>query len=69
MNADQTYVTLDDDKQMTLLENIVLVEDNASKEIGERVKQLFDRTQAIPGLAEITEEEILAEIEAYRRGK
>ena len=79
MNAYKTYVTLDDSKQVTLaalpfqpgqrLEIIVLVEGNANKEIGERVNRLFDRTQAIPGIAEITEEEILAEIEAYRRGK
>jgi len=33
------------------------------------VKNLFDKTQAIPGVQEITEEEIAAEIDAYRRGE
>jgi antitoxin ParD1/3/4 len=30
---------------------------------------LFDKTQEIPGVQEITEEEIAAEIQAYRRGE
>jgi len=36
-----------------------------SQELGE----LFDKTQVIPGIQDITEEEIAAEIEAYRRGE
>ncbi|MBE9145760.1 ribbon-helix-helix domain-containing protein [Planktothrix mougeotii] len=33
------------------------------------VKELFDKTQSIPGIGDITEEEIVAEIEAYRGGE
>ena len=36
-----------------------------SQELG----KLFDKTQVIPGIQDITEEEIAAEIEAYRRGE
>ena len=36
-----------------------------SQELGE----LFDKTQVITGIQDITEEEIAAEIEAYRRGE
>ena len=32
-------------------------------------KRLCEETQAIPGIQDITEEEIAAEIEAYRRGE
>lgn len=32
------------------------------------LRELFDKTQAIAGIQDITEEEITAEIEAYRRG-
>ena len=30
---------------------------------------VFDKTQALPGVQEITEKEIAAEIEAYRRSE
>lgn len=33
------------------------------------LSNLFDKTQGIPGIQDITEEEIAAEIEAYRRGE
>jgi antitoxin ParD1/3/4 len=42
---------------------------NRRQAISQKVKDLFDRTQAIPGVQDITEEEIAAEIEAYRRGE
>jgi antitoxin ParD1/3/4 len=35
--------------------------------LSQKVKQLFDKTQSLPGVQDITEEEIAAEIEAYRR--
>jgi antitoxin ParD1/3/4 len=47
----------------------LLEERNRREAISQKVKDLFDRTQALPGVADITEEEIAAEIEAYRRGE
>jgi antitoxin ParD1/3/4 len=35
--------------------------------VSQKVKELFDKTQSLPGIQDITEEEIAAEIEAYRR--
>ncbi|MEG4939165.1 type II toxin-antitoxin system ParD family antitoxin [Microcoleus sp. F4-D5] len=47
----------------------LLSERNSRRIIARKVKDLFDKTQALPGVQEITEEEIAAEIEAYRRGE
>jgi antitoxin ParD1/3/4 len=38
------------------------------RELTRQLRELGERTRALPGVAEITEEEIAAEIEAYRRG-
>ncbi|VXD25936.1 conserved hypothetical protein [Planktothrix serta PCC 8927] len=38
------------------------------EKLSRKVKELFDKTQSIPGIGDITEEEIVAEIEAYRGG-
>jgi len=35
--------------------------------LSKKVKELFDKTQSLPGVQDITEEEIAEEIEAYRR--
>jgi antitoxin ParD1/3/4 len=35
--------------------------------VSQKVKELFDKTQSLPSVQDITEEEIAAEIEAYRR--
>jgi Arc/MetJ-type ribon-helix-helix transcriptional regulator len=43
--------------------------DPARQKLAQELKELFNKTQAIPGIQDITEEEIEAEIEAYRRGK
>ncbi len=51
------------------MEIIILAEENPRAEISQKVKKLFEKTQEIPGVQEITEEEIAAEIEAYRRGE
>lgn len=79
MNGYKTYITLNDTKQVVLsdlpfqpgqrLEIIVLAEEESKAEIGTRMKKLFDETQSLPGVAEITEEDIAAEIGAYRRGE
>ena len=49
--------------------NRAYTENDKRKDISQRFKQLFDETQAIPEIQDITEEEIAAEIEAYRRGE
>ena len=35
--------------------------------LSKKVKELFDKTQSLPGVQDITEKDIAAEIEAYRR--
>lgn len=47
----------------------LLSELNRRRIIARKVKELFDKTQAIPEVQDITEEEIAIEIEAYRRGE
>ncbi len=37
--------------------------------MSQKMRDLFDRTQSLPGVQEITEEDIAAEISAYRRGE
>jgi hypothetical protein len=79
MNAYKTYITIEDPKQVILsdlpfqpgqrVEIIVLAEDNPQNTISNKLRNLFDKTQAIPGVEDITDEEIAAEIEAYRRGQ
>lgn len=43
--------------------------DPARQKLAQELKELFNETQAIPGIQDITEEEIEAEIQAYRRGE
>ena len=51
------------------MEIIVLAEDNPQVAISNKLKNLFDKTHAISGVEDITDEEIAAEIESYRRGE
>jgi hypothetical protein len=79
MNAYKTYITIENPKQVVLsdlpfqvgqrVEIIVLAEDNPQDTISNKLRNLFDKTQAIPGVEEVTDEDIAAEIEAYRRGE
>ncbi|KZL48672.1 hypothetical protein PN456_06925 [Nodularia spumigena CS-586/05] len=79
MNAYKKYITITDPRQVILsdlpfqagqrVEIIILAEDNPKAEISKKLKDLFDKTQSSPGLQDITEAEIEAEIEAYRRGE
>jgi hypothetical protein len=39
------------------------------KSLGQKFRELFRETQALAGVSEITEEDIAAEIAAYRRGE
>ena len=79
MNAYKTYITIKDPNNVVLsnlpfqpgqrVEVIIWTENNERAEISKKVMDLFDLTQKIPGVQEIIEEEIAAEIEAYRRGE
>lgn len=79
MNAYKTYITIENPKQVVLsdlpfqvgqrVEIIVLAEDNPQNTISNKLRNLFDKTQAIPGVEQVTDGEIAAEIEAYRRGE
>ncbi len=79
MNAYKKYITITDPKQVVLsdlpfqvgqrVEIIILAEDNTRAEISKKLRDLFDQTQSLPGVQDITEAEITAEIEAYRRGE
>jgi hypothetical protein len=79
MNAYKKYITIEDPNRVILsdlpfkpgqrVEVIILSEDNERSAISEELRDLFDRTQALPGVKDITEDEIAAEIEAYRRGE
>jgi antitoxin ParD1/3/4 len=60
------YATVD----QVIAEALLLLEaNNRHQAMSQKVKNLFDKTQAIPGVQEITEEEIAAEIDAYRLGE
>lgn len=79
MNAYKKYITIEDPNHVVLsdlpfqpgqrVEVIILAENNDRAALAQKLRELFDKTQAIPGVQDITEEEIAAEIEAYRRGE
>lgn len=79
MNAYKQYITITDPNQIILsdlpfavgqrVEIIILAEDNPRESISKKVRDLFDKTQSLPEVQNITEAEITAEIEAYRRGE
>ncbi|MEH2413250.1 hypothetical protein [Nostoc sp.] len=79
MNAYKTYITIADPKQLVLfdlpfkagqrVEVIILTEDNLTATLAEDLKKLFKEIQATHADNPLTEEEIAAEIEAYRRGE
>ncbi|MFQ4146644.1 hypothetical protein [Chlorogloeopsis sp. ULAP02] len=79
MNAYKIYVTIEDPNNVVLsnlpfqrgqrVEVIILAEDNNRSAISQKIRDLFDRTQSLTEVQEIAEEDIAAEIEAYRRGE
>ncbi|MEH2045648.1 hypothetical protein [Nostoc sp.] len=79
MNAYKKYITITDPSQLILsdlpfqvgqrVEIIILAEDNPRAKISKKLKDLFDKTQSLPGVQDITEAEIETEIEAYQRGE
>lgn len=79
MNAYKKYITITDPKQVILsdlpfqagqrVEIIILASENPRADISKKLRDLFDKTQSLPGVQNISEAEIAAEIEAYRRGE
>lgn len=79
MNAYKVYVTIEDPNNVVLsnlpfqrgqrVEVIILAEDNERSAISQKISDLFDKTQSLPEVQNITEEDIAAEISAYRRGE
>lgn len=79
MTAYKTYVTIQDPNQLVLadlpfqpgqkVEVRIKVIDEKHLAAAQKLQALFKETQAMPSSQEITEEEIAAEIEAYRRGE
>ncbi|BDA71310.1 hypothetical protein RIVM261_054700 [Rivularia sp. IAM M-261] len=79
MNAYKRYITIEDPNHMVLsglpfkpgqrVEVIVLAEDFERETLAEKLRQLLKETQALHQDNPLTDEEIAAEIEAYRQGK
>ncbi|MBW4686221.1 MAG: hypothetical protein KME40_14260 [Komarekiella atlantica HA4396-MV6] len=79
MNAYKKYITITDPSQVILsdlpfqvgqrVEVIILAEENPRAKISKKLRDLFDKTQSLPEIQDITEAEISAEIEAYQRGE
>jgi hypothetical protein len=79
MNAYKKYIPIEDPNNLVLsglpfqsgqrVEIIIIAEDNPREQISQKLKNLFDKTQEVLGVDEITEADIAAEIDAYRRGE
>ncbi|NJL77869.1 MAG: hypothetical protein HC836_29670 [Richelia sp. RM2_1_2] len=79
MNAYKRYLTIEDPNHIVLsglpfkpgqrVEVIILAEDKEKEALASKLQQLFKETQASHQDNPLTDEEIAAEIEAYRRGE
>lgn len=79
MNAYKKSITIEDPNRVVLsdlpfqpgqrVKVIILAEDNERVALAQRLQALFKETQALHADNPMTEEEIAAEIEAYRRGE
>lgn len=77
MNAYKTYITITDPNQVVLtdlpfrpgqrVEVVILADDERANRV-EKLKSLFAETQALPQARTVSEDEIAAEIAAYRAG-
>ncbi|MDF5739515.1 MULTISPECIES: hypothetical protein [unclassified Nostoc] len=78
MNVYKRYIIIPDPKQLVLsdlrfkagqrIEVIVFTDDNQRVTLAQKSKKLFKEIQAIHADNPLTDEEIAAEIEAYRLG-
>jgi len=79
MNSYQTFITIDNSQQVVLsnlpfeagtkVEIYIQVVDEKRLASANQLKALFKEIQSLPSSQTITEEEISAEIDAYRRGE
>ncbi len=78
MNAYKKYITIEDPNRVVLSDlpfkpgqrgEVIILAEDSDRAISEKLRNLFDKTQALPEVQDITEDEIAAEIEAYRRGE
>jgi len=79
MIAYKKYVTIQDPKRVVLadlpihpgqrVEIVMIAEDDESAARLQELQALFKRTQALPQARALSEEEIAAEIDAYRAGQ
>jgi hypothetical protein len=79
MTAYKTLITIDDPSQVILADVpfqkgqrvriVMLSEEDERDFIGERFRNLFKETQSQPEVADVTDDEILAEIAAHRRSE
>jgi hypothetical protein len=79
MKAYRTYLTVTDAKQVVLfdvpfqpgqiVEVLVLAQDADRAQARRQLDTLLQRTQALPHLQELTDDEIAAEVAAYRNGQ
>ena len=79
MNDYKTYITIEDPQRVILsnlpfqsgqkIEIKIKVVDERRLALAKEMRDLFKELQALPSSQEITEEEIAAEIDAYRRGE
>lgn len=79
MNAYKKYITIEDPNHVVLsglpfqpgqrVEVIILAENNDRAALAQKLRKLFKETQALHADNPMTEEEIAAEIDAYRRGE
>ncbi|MGD1862892.1 MAG: hypothetical protein ACFB0E_23335 [Leptolyngbyaceae cyanobacterium] len=79
MTAYKTFITIDNPAQVVLsdlpfqkgqrVRVVMLTEEDETEIISQRFRELFQKTQVVPEVTEITDEEILAEIAAHRRGE
>ena len=78
MFAYKKYVTIEDPSKVVLsdlpfqagqrVEVIILVENNPKAALAQNLRELLKETQALHANNPMTEEEIAAEIEVYRKG-
>jgi antitoxin ParD1/3/4 len=78
MNAYRKYITIDDPRRVVLEDlpfrhgqrvEVVLLAEEEREEQEEQLRALLRDTQALPQAKILTEEELAAEIEAYRAGR
>jgi hypothetical protein len=79
MTIYKAFITIEDPNQVVLsnlpfekgqrVRIVLLTEDDERTAISQRFRNLFKKTQSLPGVSEISEEEIAAEVTAHRRGE